>query len=139
MKSSIAFGEPMVDKVVHADRIRGGERAMSPHDATSLAQIPWSPSTGRLKETLMTLTIAALLGVAFVVPSWADCAKRVDEARESIKQAEAAIRRAKPSGKEAARTPLARARKEFLYAEAECKSETHVREQADAVRAALEA
>jgi hypothetical protein len=39
-------------------------------------------------KTTLTLTIASLLGIAFGAPAWADCAQRVAEAREAIKQAE---------------------------------------------------
>ena len=86
-----------------------------------------------------TITMAALLTLGLVVPAWADCAKRVDEARDSIKQAETAVAKAKDIGKSAARTPLAKAKKQLLHAEAECKTEKDVKKQAEAVREAREA
>lgn len=69
----------------------------------------------------------------------ADCTKRVDEARDAIKQAEATVGKAKDSGKNAAKTPLAKAKKQLLHAEAECKTEKDVRKQAEAMREAREA
>jgi hypothetical protein len=91
-----------------------------------------------MKRTL-TITVASLLTFGLVVPGWADCAKRVDEARDSIKQAEAAVGKAKDSGKNAAKSPLAKAKKQLLHAEAECKGEKDVKKQAEAVREAREA
>jgi Na+-translocating ferredoxin:NAD+ oxidoreductase RnfG subunit len=90
-------------------------------------------------KTMLTFTMISLIGVAFIGPVWADCAKRVDEARESIKQAEAAVAKAKDSGKNAAKGPLGKAKKQLLHAEAECKTEKDVRKQAEAVREAREA
>ena len=51
---------------------------------------------------------SAVIAVVIAGTAWADCGKRVDEARDAIKQAEAAVGRAKESGKNAAKNPLAK-------------------------------
>jgi hypothetical protein len=43
------------------------------------------------------------------------------------------------AGKNAAKNPLAKAKKQLLHAEAECKTERDVRKQAEAIREAREA
>lgn len=68
-----------------------------------------------------------------------DCGVRVNDALESIKQAEAAVNKAKDSGKAAAQTPLAKAKKNLIHAEAKCKTEKDVRKHAEAAREAREA
>jgi hypothetical protein len=69
-----------------------------------------------------------------------ECLARVDEAREAIKAAEAAVAKAKDSGKAAAKAPLAKAKKELLHAEAECKTDgpRNLRKNAEAGRHARE-
>jgi hypothetical protein len=89
--------------------------------------------------TTLTTALAWLLTLALVASVWADCAKRVDDARDSIKQAEAAVGKATDSGKNAAKGSLAKAKKQLLHAEAECKTEKDVKKQAEAVREAREA
>ena len=83
--------------------------------------------------------VVAVLSLVVAVPAVADCAKTVDEARNSIKAAEGAIAKAKDSGKNAANVPLGKAKKGLLHAEAECKTERDVRNQAKAAREAREA
>jgi hypothetical protein len=58
-----------------------------------------------------------------------------------VKEAEAAVAKAKDSGKNAAKAPLAKAKKQLLHAEAECKTDgaKDVRKNAEAGREAREA
>ena len=87
----------------------------------------------------MRSAIALLVVTMVTAPAWADCAKTLEEARASIKQAEAAVGKAKETGKKAAAGPLGKAKKGVLHAEAECKTEKDVRKQAEATREAREA
>jgi hypothetical protein len=83
--------------------------------------------------------VIAVLGIAG--PAWADCAARVTEAQAAIKDAEAAVAKAKESGKSAAKGPLAKAKKQLLHAEAECKTDgvKDIRKNAESGREAREA
>jgi hypothetical protein len=84
---------------------------------------------------------AALGTLMWANAGWAvDCGGRVEEARGAIKQAEAAIARAKEGGKTAASGPLAKAKKLVLHAESDCKTGGgDVKKHAHAVREAREA
>jgi hypothetical protein len=67
------------------------------------------------------IVVIAMATLTFGAPAaWADCTARLDEARGAVRQAEAAVEKAKPSGKDAAKGPLAKAKKGLLHAEAEC-------------------
>jgi hypothetical protein len=88
-----------------------------------------------------TAVIAAGLVLSTAMPAIAqDCQARVAEALEAIKAAEAAVGKAKDSGKAAAKNPLAKAKKEILHAEAECKTDgpRDIRKNAEAARHARE-
>jgi hypothetical protein len=88
----------------------------------------------------IALVIACALAGTAVAAS-ADCSARVAEAQGAIKEAEAAVAKAKDSGKAAARGPLDKAKKQALHAEAECKTDgvKNVRKNAESGREAREA
>jgi hypothetical protein len=67
--------------------------------------------------------MGSLLGLLMTASAaWSDCAPRLEDARAAVKHAEAAVAKAKESGKAAARAPLAKGKKVVLHAEAECKA-----------------
>jgi hypothetical protein len=88
-------------------------------------------------KVLAGMIAAAVLGMS--TAAWADCVARLDEARVAVKKAEAAIDKAKETGKNAAKGPLGKAKKTILHAEAECKTSKDVKKQAEAAREAREA
>jgi nitrogen regulatory protein P-II 1 len=130
----------------HQDRRRGTKRSLTRPGGSRAGREPRGGEGRMLRKakggTAMRHVVMVVLAVALLVAAVdarADCDKRVDEAREAIKQAEAAVGKAKESGKNAARVPLAKAKKGLLHAEAECKTEKDVGKQAEAAREAREA
>lgn len=91
-------------------------------------------------RVFMTAVTVLALGVGTQV-AWAqDCSARLEDARGAVKQAEAAMGKAKDIGKKAASGPLAKAKKILLHAEAECKTAgSDIRKLAESGREAREA
>ncbi len=85
------------------------------------------------------MVAGALMATAMPVIAQ-DCQAGLAEARDAIKAVETAVRKAKDSGKAAAQKPLAKAKKDFLHAEGDCKTDgaRDIRKNAEAARHARE-